>query len=267
VRPWDTTKRRSRWWKDEVFGVVGFIIGSLGLLILSGPEATQGWGLILVIPGVLMTLPIVSGLLDFGTKQGVAVNLYTIFVIGVVLIGSIFVFFGFVILWWGPLCLVFPPVLFSLLLPLWYLRRRTEAPSVIPTQRPSKQIIVPKKEEEPEPHPLRKILTMVGGVILIILYYSAEYIINYFSSFLPARAQRYIGYIFWAFLGAFLIFIFVSIFYGIRRGKEKKKEQLRQEIDIKLKELKEQLDSGTITAEEYENKKRNLLELERGGRK
>lgn len=255
MRLWD---RQSRWWKDEVFGVVGFIIGSLGLL--------TGWGLILVIPGVLMTLPIVFGLLDFGTKQGVAVNLYTIFVIGVVLIGSIFVFFfGFIME--DPLCLVFPPVLFSLLLPLWYLRRRTEAPSVISTQRPSKQIIVPKKEEEPEPHPLRKILTMVGGVILIILYYSAEYIINYFSSFLPARAQRYIGYIFWAFLGAFLIFIFVSIFYGIRRGKEKKKEQLRQEIDIKLKELKEQLDSGTIAAEEYENKKRNLLELERVGRK
>jgi len=95
--------------------------------------------------------------------------------------------------------------------------------------------------------------------ILLVLIAAAIFILPYFigESLASLTGTIVIILLFSVFFSGILI---LSIVDAFRLRKEKRKKAAARELEGQLKDLKEQLDGGTITQEEYEQKKKKLLE-------
>ena len=95
--------------------------------------------------------------------------------------------------------------------------------------------------------------------ILLVLIAVAIFILPYFigESLASLTGTIAIILLFSVFLSGILV---VSIVDAFRLRKEKRKKAAAWKLEDQLKDLKEQLDRGAITQEEYEQKKKKLLE-------
>ena len=115
----------------------------------------------------------------------------------------------------------------------------------------------------------KKIPASVWGFLFLVgLFLGAMslslIILNIVFLFNPSIAFNQYGWTgFGVWLGIWIAIAFVAIFplaREVKKWREKRKEPKAWELEDQLKELKEQLGRGVITQEEYEQKKKKLLE-------